>query len=190
MASHKNSGQKTICVHTGETPDKQFRGAISPIYMASSYEFMEVDVKRYPRYFNTPNQEFLSKKIAQLEHSEGAMIFSSGMAAISTTLLAFLGSGDHIVLQKDIYGGTRNLVEEQFNRYGIKYTFTSGLCVNDFECCIQQNTKLIYIETPSNPLLHSATISISLCCDKYDFTIDRANGSSSMMITFFILEAL
>ena len=153
MASHKNSGQKTICVHTGETPDKQFRGAISPIYMASSYEFMEVDVKRYPRYFNTPNQEFLSKKIAQLEHSEGAMIFSSGMAAISTTLLAFLGSGDHIVLQKDIYGGTRNLVEEQFNRYGIKYTFTSGLCVNDFECCIQQNTKLIYIETPSNPLL-------------------------------------
>ena len=110
--SKKNLGENTICTHTGEVKDEQFKGAVSPIYMSSSYQFMDVAVKRYPRYFNTPNQEYLAKKIAALEHAETALIFSSGMAAVSTTLLAFLNAGDHIVLQNDIYGGTRNLVEQ------------------------------------------------------------------------------
>jgi len=149
----KNLGLNTICTHVGETPDKQFKGAVSPIYLSSSYEYMDVDVKRYPRYFNTPNQEYLSKKIAALEHAEAAMIFGSGMAAISTTLLAFLKSGDHIVVQNDIYGGTRNLLEEHFENYNIEYSFTDGLDVSEFEKVLQPNTKMIYIETPSNPLL-------------------------------------
>ena len=149
----KKLGLNTICTHTGEIKDTQFKGAVSPVFMSTSYEFMDVDVKRYPRYFNTPNQEFLSKKIAALEHAEAAMIFGSGMAVISTTLLAFLSSGDHIVLQKDLYGGTRNLVEAQFDRFKIDYTFTNGLAIEDFEKCIQPSTKIIYIETPSNPLL-------------------------------------
>jgi cystathionine beta-lyase len=146
-------GLNTICTHVGEIKDKQFKGAVSPIFLSTSYEFMNVDVKRYPRYFNTPNQEYLSKKIAALENAESAMIFGSGMAAISTTLLAFLKAGDHIILQKDIYGGTRNLVEAQFHRYNIEYSFTDGLSIDDFEACIKPNTKIIYIETPSNPLL-------------------------------------
>ena len=93
---------KTICTHVGELEDKRFKGAVSPIYMSTSYQFDEVDVKRYPRYFNTPNQEYLSKKIATLEHAESALIFGSGMAAISATLLTFLKSGDHAVIQNDI----------------------------------------------------------------------------------------
>ncbi|MBT8310011.1 MAG: PLP-dependent transferase, partial [Flavobacteriaceae bacterium] len=149
----KNLGLNTICTHVGETPDEQFKGAISPIYLSSSYEYMDVDVKRYPRYFNTPNQEYLSKKIAALENAEAGMIFGSGMAAISTTLLAFLKSGDHVVVQKDIYGGTRNLLEEHFNNYRIEYSFTDDLNIEDFEKLVQHNTKMIYIETPSNPLL-------------------------------------
>jgi cystathionine beta-lyase len=150
---NKKLGLNTICTHVGETPDEQFKGAISPIYLSSSYEYMDVDVKRYPRYFNTPNQEYLCKKIAALEHAEAAMIFGSGMAAISTTLLAFLKSGDHIVVQNDIYGGTRNLMEAHFANYNIEFTFTESLKVSDFEKVIQPNTKMIYIETPSNPLL-------------------------------------
>ncbi|MDT0557628.1 PLP-dependent aspartate aminotransferase family protein [Ichthyenterobacterium sp. W332] len=146
-------GLNTICTHVGETPDEQFKGATSPIYLSTSYEFMDVDIKRYPRYFNTPNQEYLSKKIAALEHTEAAMIFGSGMAAVSTTLLAFLKSGDHVVVQNDIYGGTRNLVNSHFKHYNIEFTFTNGLEISDFESCIKSNTKLIYIETPSNPLL-------------------------------------
>lgn len=150
---NKKLGLNTICTHVGETPDEQFKGAISPIYLSSSYEYMDVDVKRYPRYFNTPNQEYLCKKIAALEHAEAAMIFGSGMAAISTTLFAFLKSGDHIVVQNDIYGGTRNLMEAHFANYNIEFTFTESLKVSDFEKVIQPNTKMIYIETPSNPLL-------------------------------------
>jgi cystathionine beta-lyase len=151
--SEKKKGLNTICTHLGAIDDEQFKGAVSPIFMSSSYEFMDVDVKRYPRYFNTPNQEHLAKKIAALEHTESAMIFGSGMAAISTTLLAFLKTGDHVVVQNDIYGGTRNLIEAHFNRYQIDYTFTDGLNVVDFESAIRPNTQLIYIETPSNPLL-------------------------------------
>ena len=94
--SKNKQGENTICTHTGEVKDTAFKGAVSPIFMASSYEFMDVDIKRYPRYFNTPNQDYLAKKIAALEHAESAMIFSSGMAAVSTTLMAFLGAGDRI----------------------------------------------------------------------------------------------
>ncbi len=144
---------KTICTHVGEVEDKRFKGAISPIYMSTSYQFDEVDVKRYPRYFNTPNQEYLSIKIAALEHAEAGIIFASGMAAISTTFLAFLKAGDHIVLQNTLYGGTTNFIREEFPKYGIEFTFTKGLNVSDFEDAIQPNTKLIHIETPSNPLM-------------------------------------
>ena len=123
------------------------------MYLSSSYEFLDVDVKRYPRYFNTPNQEYLSKKIAALEHTEAAMIFGSGMAAISTMFLAFLKQGDHLVVQNTLYGGTVNFIKEEFPKYGIEYTFTNGYTVEDFEAAMQPNTTLIHIETPSNPLM-------------------------------------
>ena len=146
-------GTNTICTHVGEIKDEQFKGAVSPIYMSTSYEFLDVDLKRYPRYFNTPNQTHLAQKIAALEHTEAALIFSSGMAALSHMFLAFLKSGDHIVLQNTIYGGTLNFVKEEFSKLNIQYTFTDGYEVKDFESAIQPNTKLIHIETPSNPLL-------------------------------------
>ena len=151
--SSNTKGVNTICTHEGALEDSVYKGAVSPLYMSTSYNFMDVDTKRYPRYFNTPNQEHLSRKIAALEHAEAALIFCSGMAAISSTLLTFLKSGDHAVIQNDIYGGTRNFIESHFNSYGIQYTFTKDLTSTSFEDCIQDNTKLIYIETPSNPLL-------------------------------------
>ena len=148
-----NIGKNTICTHIGEIEDKQFKGATSPIYMSTSYAYENVDIKRYPRYFNTPNQEALSKKIAMLEGCEAGLIFGSGMAAVSTTLLAFLSKGDHIVVQKTIYGGSYNFIVEEFPKYGIEYSFTQGFSETDFIAEIKDNTKLIYIETPSNPLM-------------------------------------
>lgn len=149
----KKLGINTICAHVGEVKDEQFKGAVSPIYMSTSYAFDGVDVKRYPRYFNTPNQEMLAKKIAALEKTENALIFGSGMAAVSTTLFAFLQKGDHIVLQQTLYGGTYNFVVEEFDKFGIEYSFTESLSIESFEEKIKKNTKVIYIETPSNPLL-------------------------------------
>lgn len=148
-----NKGLNTICTHTGELEDKQHKGAVSPLYMSTSYAFEDVDVKRYPRYFNTPNQEGLCVKVAALEHAEAALIFGSGMAAVSTSLMAFLRAGDHVVLQQTLYGGTYNLVTEEFSKYGIEFSFTDGWEAKDFEDKIKENTKVIYVETPSNPLL-------------------------------------
>ncbi len=149
----KKSRINTICTHVGEIEDKQFKGAVSPIYLSTSYAFDDVDVKRYPRYFNTPNQQGLSVKIAALEHAEAGLIFGSGMAAISHTLFAFLHHGDHIILQKSLYGGTMNLIIEEFHKFGIEYSFTEDLHPDSFEKAIRPNTKVLYIETPSNPLL-------------------------------------
>jgi len=148
-----NYGINTLCTHTGEVEDKQFKGATSPIFMSTSYAFDGVDVKRYPRYFNTPNQEALHKKIAALEKTEAAIVFGSGMAAISSVILAFLQNGDHLILQRSIYGGTHNFVVNELKKYGISYSLTEGNRVEDFKSLIQPNTKAIYIETPSNPLL-------------------------------------
>ena len=146
-------GINTICTHIGELEDREFRGAVSPLYMSTSYAYEDVDVKRYPRYFNTPNQEALCRKIAALEHTEAALIFGSGMAAVSTSLLAFLQKGDHLVIPRQIYGGTYNLLAEEFGKYGIEYTLIDQSGVSDFENAIQPNTRVCYLETPSNPLL-------------------------------------
>ena len=151
--SSKKKGLNTVCTHVGELKDETFKGAVSPLYMSTSYAFEDVDIKRYPRYFNTPNQQALAKKMAALEKAEAALIFGSGMAAISTTLLTFLHAGDHVVLQNMLYGGTYNLITEHFDNFGISYSFTKGLKVSDFESEIKDNTKVIYVETPSNPLL-------------------------------------
>ena len=149
----KKSKVQTICVHEGQLADEQHKGAISPLYMATAYAYDGVDVNRYPRYFNTPNQVGLAKKIAALEGAEKGLIFGSGMAAVSTTLLSHLKAGDHVILQEDLYGGTTNLVVEEFEKFGIEYSFTQGLKKNDFEVLIQNNTEVIYLETPSNPLM-------------------------------------
>jgi len=149
----KNIGINTICTHIGEVEDKQFKGAISPLYMSSSYAYEDVEVKRYPRYFNTPNQEALCKKIAMLEKCESGLIFGSGMAAVSTTMLAFLHKGDHVVLPQTLYGGTYNFVVEEFHKFGIEYSFAKGFSEKDFSEKIQDNTKVIFVETPSNPLM-------------------------------------
>ncbi len=150
---NKSQGINTLCAHAGELKDTLFKGAVSPLYMSTSYAFEDVEVKRYPRYFNTPNQVALAKKVAALEHGEAALIFGSGMAAVSTSLMAFLKSGDHVILQNTLYGGTSNLVVEEFERFGIAYSFANDLKPKSFEAEIKSNTKVIYIETPSNPLL-------------------------------------
>jgi cystathionine beta-lyase len=95
----------------------------------------------------------LHQKIAALEKTEDALIFGSGMAAISAALFAFLQKGDHVVVQQVIYGGTYNFIVSEFEKFGIEYSFTESDKVEDFRSLIKENTKVLYIETPSNPLL-------------------------------------
>ena len=145
----------TRCVHEGEIKDTMYQGIVSPLFMSTTYPWFggDAEKKPYPRYFNTPNQEFLSKKIASLENGEKALIFTSGMAAISTSIMANVRSGDHVIFQEDLYGGTRNFIKTEFDKYSIEYSFTRGLESEDFINEIKDNTVGIYVETPSNPLL-------------------------------------
>ena len=144
---------RTTCVHAGTIRDEKTRGVNSPIYTSTSYAYLDLDDTIYPRYFNIPNTEALGEKIAALEGTEKGMVFSSGMAAISTALFAFLGKGDHAIFQTGLYGGTFHLVSSRLERYGIEYDIAPDTGTGTFEKLIRKNTRLIYIETPSNPLL-------------------------------------
>jgi len=106
----------------------------------------------YPRYFNTPNQEAVVRKLCALEGAEDGVLFSSGMAAISTAILANAGAGDHIVMLDALYGGTHAFATDTFDRFGILYSFveTSADAVAQ---ALTPATKVIVIESPTNPLL-------------------------------------
>lgn len=142
----------TQCVHSGTRRDPNTRGLNTPVYTSSSFEYLDTPENVYPRYFNIPNQKAVVQKLCKLENAEDGLLFSSGMAAISTAMLSFINSGDHVVLQKDIYGGTHHFVTADYERFGIEYTFVSNR-TEEIEQAVKKNTKVIYIETPSNPLL-------------------------------------
>lgn len=147
----KLSSKRTQSVHVGSVGDPQWGGVVNPIYPSAAYDY-SAEV-RYPRYFNTPNHVSVAEKMAALENGEAGMVFSSGMAAIMTAMMAMVKAGDHIVFQNELYGGTYHAVLNELERYGIGYTLVEAADPKNFQRAIQPNTKLIYIETPSNPLL-------------------------------------
>jgi len=149
----KNSkaSKLTQSVHVGSVGDPLFGGVITPIYPSAAYDY-ETEV-RYPRYYNTPNQKAVVEKLAALENAEDGLVFSSGMAAIMTSLFAMVKSGDHILFQHDLYGGTHHAALHELERYGMEYSMYDVSDLKSFEKAIRKNTKVIYVETPSNPLL-------------------------------------
>ena len=149
----KKKGLNTRSVHDGELKDDLYEGAVSPIYLSTAYNYSEGDDDKYPRYFNTPNQLALSNKIASLENCEKGLVFGSGIAAIFASMFSFLKSGDHVVFQSSLYGGTINMIVKEFKKFNIEYALVESLEINDYKKEIKVNTKIIYVETPSNPLL-------------------------------------
>ncbi|MEZ4946787.1 MAG: PLP-dependent aspartate aminotransferase family protein [Cyclobacteriaceae bacterium] len=147
----KSSSKLTQSVHAGSPGDPLYGGVVNPIYLSSAYDYEET--VRYPRYYNTPNQLAVAEKITALENGEDGLVFSSGMAAIMTSLFAMVKMGDHIIFQNDLYGGTHHAALHELNRYGITYTMVDATDPSNFEKAIRKETKVIYIETPSNPLL-------------------------------------
>ena len=148
----------TKCVHSGNIVDDKFHGSISPIYPATTYDYRKTDT--YPRYFNTPNQLALSKKISDLESAEDSILFGSGLGAVSSTMFSFLKSGDHVILHDSIYGGTINLVNTEFKKFNIDFSYIDINDVELLKSTIKKNTRIIYFETPTNPLLQIVDISL------------------------------
>lgn len=145
-------GMETLCVHAGTYQDRETGGACSPVFTSTAFGFPnQRNENIYPRYFNTPNQQVINRKMATLEQGEAALVFGSGMAAISTLLLAHLNPGDHAIFQNDLYGGTMQFITGELYRLGVDVSW--GANAADFAAALRPTTKLIYTETPSNPLL-------------------------------------
>ncbi len=146
----------TKLIHAGE-PKKRYGGAVSmPIFQSSTFEFggqTDYHDLKYIRLNNTPNHIVLHEKLAALEGAEAALVTASGMAAISTSLLTFLKSGDHFLAHESLYGGTHDLINKDFPDLGIECDFIDGCDPNGWEEKLRLETKLIYVETITNPLL-------------------------------------
>jgi len=142
----------TQCVHSGGYFDAATGGINTPIFTSSAYDYLNREEPPYPRYFNTVNQDVVVKKICALEAAENGVLFSSGMAAMSTALLAFAGAGDHVILMDELYGGTHAFATNAFARLGIAHTFAET-SVDAIAAAINDRTRVIVIESPTNPLL-------------------------------------
>lgn len=153
MNSNNTFSKETLAVHAGTIPDPTYQGTVSPIFPSSAYDYEDVPETFYPRYFNTPNQKSIIEKLAVLESAEDGLIFSSGMAAITTALFAFLRTGDHCIVPFDIYGGTQHAIVHEFARFQIGYTMVDMRNPAEVAAAIRPETKVIYLETPSNPTL-------------------------------------
>lgn len=142
--------KSTISVHAGQRRDG--KGVVNAIEPSSAFRYIDSGDQFYPRYFNTPNQQSIIEKIAALENAETGIVFGSGMAAISTTLMTLLKPGDHIVLLENLYGGTLAFAAKEFAEIGIEYDVAPA-SVDALMAAVRENTRVIFIESPANPLM-------------------------------------
>src|ERR1700722_376971 len=157
MKKHKFR-QETEAVHGGTSLHKKNAPLATPIYQTATFEVtdMQEQVRAtptdnyYTRYGN-PTNTVAENAIAELEGAETALLFSSGMAAITTSILALVKAGDHIVAQRDIYGGVLKFLRQWLPKLGIETTFVDTNDIAQHERAIQPNTKLLHIESPTNP---------------------------------------
>jgi len=143
---------ETQCIHGVALTPPPNHAVTSGVFPAIAYDYLEHPELNYPGFYSTYNQERLGQLIATLEQGVWGTVFSSGMAAITTSILAVVNHGDHIIFARDLYGGTLKLAAEELPKRGINCSF-ADTDVAHFATLVQPNTKAIYIETPSNPLL-------------------------------------
>lgn len=175
---------QTKLLHNSQKID-QLTGAVSvPIHHASTFHQYDIDTigkYDYSRSLN-PTREALEKVIADMEEGTRGFAFSSGMAAISTAFL-LLSKGDHVLITEDVYGGTYRFVTEVLSRYGIEHTFVDMTDLDDVKQAIRPNTKVFYVETPSNPLLKVTDINAIS-------SIAKSHGALTFVDNTFLTPAL
>jgi cystathionine gamma-synthase len=151
---------ETKAVHGAADLDKKNGPLATPIYQTSTFEVSDNDEQLrathtdhfYTRYGN-PTNTVAERTIAALEGMDAALTFSSGMGAITTTLMALLKNGDHVVAQRDIYGGVNKFLSQWLPKMGIETTFVDTTDYEQYTRAIRPNTKLLYLESPTNPTL-------------------------------------
>ncbi len=156
MMAKLMKGLDTKLIHGGE-PEHLIGGAVTlPIFQSSTYEYSgqkSYHELRYIRLNNTPNHQALHAKLAMLEGADAALVAASGMAAISAALLTVVGGGGHLLAQDCLYGGTHDLLTQEFPALGIEVDFIDGDDPGSWRELVRPNTKAIYFESISNPLV-------------------------------------
>lgn len=149
-----NMHKKTKLIHGGIFGDPHTGAVSTPIYQVSTYKQESVGNFKGYEYSRTgnPTRHALEELIKDLENGKAGFAFGSGMAAITAVMMLF-NSGDHVVFTDDVYGGTYRVMTKVLNRMGIDSTFVDTSNVENIEAAIKDNTKAIFIETPTNPLL-------------------------------------
>ncbi len=165
MSEHdqKDWATDTKCIHAGQAPDKLFGAVAPPIYQTSTFAFASTDqgaarfAGKEPGYIYTrlgnPTTHMLEDNLAALEEGTCALATSSGMAAVSTIFFALLSAGDHVVCSQAVYGPSRLVLERDFSRFGVASTMVETSDTQAIRDAVTGKTRLIYVETPSNPTL-------------------------------------
>ena len=192
MTSQKNLGKATQAIHAGETQtsttEKSGIPLLPPIYQNSTFRFTsaaecaeafrdEESGYVYTRWGN-PTQEILEEKLAVLEGGEAALATASGMGGVSIALLTALADGDHVVAMENLYSATFQILNEDLRRFGIETTFVDATDPAQIERAIRTNTKVLYLESPTNPLLKLVDLRKSA-------EIAKAHGITSMIDNTF-----
>jgi cystathionine beta-lyase/cystathionine gamma-synthase len=148
---------ETAVIHAGEARPRVEGAVTLPIFQSSTFEVKsdgDYHDVRYARLSNTPNHAVLHAKLAAIEGGEAALVTASGMAAISSTLLSILGSGDHVMAHRTLYGGTHDFLTKDLPRLGIEHTLVDADARGDaWERGLRPTTRAFYVETLTNPLL-------------------------------------
>jgi len=146
---------ETIAIHAGERPDVTFGAVSVPIYQTSTFVFEDVGKTRGYDYSRTanPTRKVLENTIAQLEGGKAGFAFATGMAA-ETTIMHLLKAGEHIISADDVYGGTYRLFQNVMQDFGLEFTFLRLDSRQTIEGAIRSNTRMLWLESPSNPLLN------------------------------------
>ena len=156
---------ETKLIHAGE-PSPRMAGAVStPIFQSSTFEFAgQTDYHdlKYIRLSNTPNHDVLHRRLAVLEGAEAALVTGSGMSAISAALLAIVGGRGHMLAQDCLYGGTHDLLTQEFPSMGIEVDFIDPNEPASWREMLRPNTKALYVETISNPLMQIGELTAAI----------------------------
>jgi cystathionine beta-lyase/cystathionine gamma-synthase len=147
---------QTKLIHAGDVHPR-FGGAVTlPIFQSSTFEYegqSKYEDVKYIRLNNTPNHVAVGKVLAAIEGAEAALVTGSGMAAISGALLGVLRTGDHLIAQQGVYGGSHTFITEHLPQFGISFDFVNGADPDSWRGKLKGNTRAFFVETMSNPLL-------------------------------------
>jgi cystathionine beta-lyase/cystathionine gamma-synthase len=152
--------RETEAVHGGKSLHKKNGPLSTPIYQTSTFEVTDneeqvraTETDRFYTRYGNPTHTVAENAIAELEGTDAALLFSSGMAAITTSMLALVKAGDHIVAQRDIYGGVTKFLSQWLPKLGVETTFVNTNDIEQHERAIRPNTRIVHIESPTNPIV-------------------------------------